>query len=212
MVHKDIKLLKIVAVVAAFALTVGAASLLAQGQPPARQGRGAGQGFGPGPGMGFGPGQGMGPGGRMGRGFGPGAGPGGLGLGPGMMLGGLHALNLTDAQKASIQAIHQNHEAEFKAIADAAIAARKVLGDAVTADTVDEAAIRAASAAVAKTEADGAVLRAKVHSEVWSVLTPEQQAQAKQMRDRMTNRIGMRFNQLRQRVGRLINRAIHSLL
>lgn len=129
-----------------------------------------------------------------------------------MILRGLHALNLTDTQKESVKAILDKHQPEFKAIADAAAPARKALHDAVTADAVDEAAIRAAAAVVAKTEADRAVLQAKVHSEVWAVLTPEQQAQAKQMRGRMENRVGMRLNQLRLRVGRIVNRAIHSLL
>ena len=129
-----------------------------------------------------------------------------------MILRELRALNLTDAQKQSVKAIIEKYRAETKAIADAMMPARKALNDAVTADAFDESAIRAASAKVAAAEADGAVLRAKVHSEVWAVLTPEQQQQARQLREHVRNRAGMRLNQLRQRAGRIINLALHSLL
>ena len=63
-------------------------------------------------------------------------------------------------------------------------AAREALHAVVTADTFDEAAIRLKSADVAAVEADGAVLRAKVHAEVWALLTPEQQQKAKTLQAR----------------------------
>jgi Spy/CpxP family protein refolding chaperone len=201
---KDIKVLKIVGVLLAVVLTVGAVGLLAQGPPPGATGRGQGQGFGPGQGMG--PGRGMGPG--MGRGFGP----GGPGRGPGMMLRGLRELNLTDAQKASIKAILETHKSEVKAVADAAIPARKKLHEAVMAVPVNEDAIREAALAVGKIDADGAVLRAKIHAAVWALLTDEQQAKAQALQNKMRQRGGMRLNQFRERAGKILNEALHSLL
>jgi protein CpxP len=129
-----------------------------------------------------------------------------------MLMQGLRGLNLTDAQKEAVKAIIEKHKPELKAIADVAIPARQKLHAAVTADAVNEEAIRAAAAEVAATEANGAVLRAKIHSEVWAVLTPEQQQQAKQMREGAKKRAGMQVDRLRQRAGRMLNQALHSLL
>jgi protein CpxP len=83
----------------------------------------------------------------------------------------------------------QSHRDAFKAIADRAIAAREALGDAVTADTFDESAIRAKAGEVAAVELDVALLRAKVYAEVFALLTPEQQAKAKQLRAEGKGRI-----------------------
>jgi len=53
----------------------------------------------------------------------------------------------------------------------------------VTADTVDDAAIKAAAARVAEVEVRAALLRATVHRDVFGLLTPEQQQKAKTMRN-----------------------------
>ena len=47
---------------------------------------------------------------------------------------------------------------------------------------VDESAVRARSAELGKVETDAAVLRARMHAEVYNVLTPEQQEKAKALR------------------------------
>ena len=101
------------------------------------------------------------------------------------------------------------HKAEFEAQANAAQAARQALHAAITADTFDEGAIRLKSADVAVVEADGAVLRARVHAEVWALLTPEQQQKAKaqqaerearrgQIRERVEQRRGQRQERRQQ--------------
>jgi Spy/CpxP family protein refolding chaperone len=127
-----------------------------------------------------------GPGPFMGRG-GPGrlGGPGGRG-GPGGPLGAfgpmLERLNLTDAQKDQVRGIVDSHRDEMKTIADRARPAHEALDAAMTADTFDEATIRSRSMEVANVDADMLVLQARVRSEVFQILTPEQQAQAKQFR------------------------------
>ena len=167
-----------------FVAAIAVVSLGAQQGPP--QGRGRGMG----------PGQGMGPGGMGGPGSGRGfgmmrgpMGPGGRGPMGQMLMHGLGQLNLTDAQKEQIKAAMESHKDEFKAIADRMIASREALGDTVTAGGFDEAAIRAKAAEVAAVEADAAVLRAKVHAQVFALLTPEQQARANQLRAEAKDRI-----------------------
>jgi len=141
------------------------------------------------------------------RGSGGPGGPGGFG-GPGGPMGGLlgelgqglRALELTDAQREQIRGIAKSHEAEFREIGERLRTAHQSVEALVTADTVDEAAIRARSSEVAAVQADADVMRAKVHQEVFGVLTAEQQAKARELRaqreartkERMENRKGRR--------------------
>ncbi len=146
----------------------------------------------------------QGPRGFMGPG-GPGRGPGG----PGGIVPGLRGLDLTETQREQVKAAIDSHKTEFEAQAKAMQTARQALHAAVAADTFDEAAIRSKAADVAVVDADGAVLRAKVHSEVWALLTPEQQQKAKtqqaeraarrgQMRERVEQRRGQRQERRQQ--------------
>ena len=126
------------------------------------------------------------------RGRGPGRGMGGPGPGGGL-LGPLpmlaRELGLSDAQKDQIKSIADSHRSEWKALVDREIAARQALDAAVTAQTVDEATIRQRSSEVAAIEADMAVARARAHAEVFQVLTPDQQAKAKQLQSQMRQRL-----------------------
>jgi len=121
-----------------------------------------------------------------GRGMGPG-GPGRFG-GPGGPMGMLpmlgRQLGLTDTQRDQIKTIAAAHKDEWKALADRARAARVALDEAITAGTVDEAAIRQKSAEAAAVDADIAVARAHAHAEVAQILTADQKAQLKNMRAR----------------------------
>jgi protein CpxP len=164
------------------------------GQAPApRQERGlrGHEGFGPPLGGFFG---------RRGPG-GPG-GPGGLGL-------PLRALDLSDAQREQVQTIMQGYRDEFQATGRKLAAARKAQHDAVTAVPANESLIRARVAEASAVETEAALLRAKVHGEVWAVLTPEQQAKATalkaerekrmaEMRSRMEQRREQRLKQRQQ--------------
>jgi len=140
------------------------------------------------------------------QGGGPGMhrrGPGGGGGGPMGLLGdfgrGLRALELTDAQREQIRGIAKARETEFRATGDRLRTARQGVDALITADTVDEAAIRAKSGELAAVEADAAVLRAKVHQEVWSVLTDEQQAKAKELRAQRETRMKERAEKRQER-------------
>ena len=105
----------------------------------------------------------------------------------------LRGLALTDTQQEQVRTALDGHKAEFEAIRTRMQAARTALQAAVTADAFNEAAVREKSVDVAAVEADGAVLRAKVHSEVWALLTPEQQQKARELQaQRVERRAQMR--------------------
>ena len=158
--------------VAALAVVLGA-GLFAQG--PGGPGR-----------RGPGPGGAGGPGGR---------GPGGPG-GPMSMLGGallpLPMLNLSDAQLDQVKDVMTRHRPEMEAAAKKVQAARQAQQAAVTAVPFDEGAIRAAADATGAAAADAAVLRAQVRSEIWPLLTPEQQARAKTIETQRASGQGQR--------------------
>ena len=132
-----------------------------QNQPPAGQGRHGGpNGFGPGPGRGRG-------------------GPGG----PGGPLAGipLRELNLTDAQREQVRQIVDSRQEEVRAIGERAMAAHDALRAATTSPSFDEGLVRAKAAEVAAVDADMAVARARIFADVFQILTPEQQAKAKEL-------------------------------
>jgi Spy/CpxP family protein refolding chaperone len=143
------------------------------GQNAAGPGDQGGQGrMGPGPGMRGGPGGPGGPGGGM----------------LGMMGPALQALDLTDAQQTQVKAILASHRDEQQAVGEKMRAARKALNDAITAETLDEAIIRAKAADVAAVDADQAVLQAKTFAAVCALLTPEQIMKFKELRAEMNDR------------------------
>jgi periplasmic protein CpxP/Spy len=131
----------------------------------------------------------------MGRGRGGPGGPGGPGRGGPMgMLGPLGPmimgrLNLTDAQREQVKSVIEAHSTDMKAVGDRAFAAHQALEAVISADTVDESAIRARSADVATIDADMAVMRAQIRAEVWQILTPDQQQQARTLQAEMQQRM-----------------------
>lgn len=120
----------------------------------------------------------------------------GLGMGGGRMAA---ELNLTDAQREQVRDVHQRHEAELKEARTKVMAARDAHRKAAQAIPVDEAQIRAMSQALAEAQADMTVLRARVHSEVFALLTPEQQAKAKELRAQRETRMKERRDRMQQR-------------
>jgi periplasmic protein CpxP/Spy len=135
-----------------------------------------------------------GPGGLFGRG-GPG-GPGGFG--GGMAL--LRQLDLTEEQRSQVRQVMESHRDALKAIGDRLQAAHRAENDAVTAAQFDEQLVRTKAADLAAVMADAAVLHAKVHSEVFAVLTPEQQAKAAELKAQFQARGEQFRQQFRDRV------------
>ena len=136
-------------------------------------------------------------GGRMGR-FGPGGpgGPGGMAGRFGLPLG---QLGLTDAQHDQVRGIVESHRAELQQVAQRTQEARKALRQAETAEAFNEGAIRAASDTLHAAMTEGAVLRARMRSEVLQVLTPEQRTKAAQLQALRDQRMQQRQQRQQQR-------------
>jgi periplasmic protein CpxP/Spy len=141
-------------------------------------------------------------------------GPGGPG-GPGGFFGGpdgfgrggfggpmalLRQLDLTEDQRAQVRQVMESHHDELRAIGERVMAAHRAQNDAVTAPQFDEQVVRTRAAELAALEADAAVLRAKVHSDVFAVLTPEQQAKAAELKAQRESRAQQFRERARERV------------
>ena len=106
---------------------------------------------------------------------------GGFGGGPGHRHDGLgplaRDLNLTDAQKAQIKTIQESFETSTKALHDQMRSLHESEPDPASAGTFDEAAVRAAAQARANVQIELEVAHARMMSQIFAVLTPEQKAQ-----------------------------------
>ena len=126
------------------------------------------------------PPQGPGPGPHMGR--------GGPGMGGPMMEFGLRGLDLSDSQKEQVKSIVDSHKDELRQVGEKMRQAHQAFAEATMAETIDESAIRAKTAAVASAMADEAILRAKVRTEIHGILTAEQLEQLKARQQEMGTR------------------------
>jgi Spy/CpxP family protein refolding chaperone len=98
------------------------------------------------------------------------------------------ALDMTDDQQSQVKGVLRAHQAEIEAQLTASRTARQALHAAVVAQPFDEAAIRAKAADVAKAQADGAVLFAKIRSEIDPILTPDQKTKILTFQSKMRQR------------------------
>jgi protein CpxP len=115
--------------------------------------------------------------GGAGRGAGP-FGPGGRGFAAGFALG---QLDLSDAQKQQVRDIMQRHRQQSQPVMQRLQQAMQAQRAAINAVPVNEAAVRQAAAALAAVQADMAVNQARMHADIFSILTVEQQEKAKQL-------------------------------
>lgn len=119
------------------------------------------------------------------RGGGPGFGRGGPG-GPGGRASApapeLRGLNLTDAQEQQIRDIRQQDRAGMQELQQKLRAASEAREDAIQRVPVDEGLIRQTTQSLADIQAEVAIRQAQVHSQVWAVLTPAQQAEVTRRR------------------------------
>jgi len=95
----------------------------------------------------------------------------------------MHELDLTDDQKAQLKTIAESHRDEFREAGQRVGVAREAMRTLIEADQIDENAIRAKSVEVAAAEAEVAILNAKVRQQSMQVLTSEQQAKLKELRE-----------------------------
>lgn len=100
------------------------------------------------------------------------------------------ALDLTGDQKTRIKAILAAHAAEIEAQMQAGAAARRALHDAIVVQPTDENAIRSLAQEVGRVQGDGAVLFARVRTEIDPILTPDQKQKLQSFRERSASRSG----------------------
>jgi len=110
-------------------------------------------------------------------------------------------LDLSDQQKSEIRDVFKAHRAELQSEMEKIRAARKEQLAAIHGETFDEGAIRAAAAKVAGSEADLAVARGRIASEVRAILTPEQRVKAKELFSDAEAFRGEIFNRIHRRIG-----------
>ena len=108
----------------------------------------------------------------------------------GMGRGGfpLAQLELTDAQREQVRTAMQRDREDMQAIGERLREAHNAQRAAVESVPVNEALIRSTSQALATAQTDMALLQARIHNDVWSLLTPDQQAKAKELKARRAER------------------------
>jgi len=123
--------------------------------------------------QGQGPGRRGGPGGFGGLGLpgGPG-GPGGLPL---------QALNLTEAQQDQIKELSQQSRQQNQNVGEQLRSAMEAQRKAVETIPVDEGLIRSTTQALVDAQTEMAILQARLRSEIFTLLTPDQQAQVRKL-------------------------------
>ena len=109
-------------------------------------------------------------------------------------------LNLSETQRDQIRDVRQRHDADLTQARDRMRKAREAHHAAVEALPVDEARIRATSQALAEAQTEMSVLRARVHGEVWALLTPEQQTKAQELRQQRQERMKERRDRMQKRM------------
>jgi periplasmic protein CpxP/Spy len=112
-----------------------------------------------------------------------GGGPGGPGMRGPMGLGlPLRELQLTDAQQDQIRQIRSRHETDFREAMTRLETARLAQQKAIEAIPADESRITSLTQDMVQAEVDVAIQTSRLNTDVWSVLTTDQQAQLKKLR------------------------------
>jgi periplasmic protein CpxP/Spy len=101
-------------------------------------------------------------------------------------------LNLSDAQKEQMQQIAARHREATRSLREQMHAQRKGEFGGFGDGTFNESAVRQAAQARAQIEVELEVARARMMSEMYNVLTPEQKTQLAQEREQRKQRINER--------------------
>jgi protein CpxP len=97
-------------------------------------------------------------------------------------------LDLTDAQKEQIKAIHEAEKPTIEPLVKQIRAVTRELRTVTSNGQFNETQVRALANQKAQTLAELIVARERVQSKVFAVLTPEQQSKLNQMRERAKER------------------------
>jgi Spy/CpxP family protein refolding chaperone len=94
-------------------------------------------------------------------------------------------LDLSDTQREQVREVLKAHKDAILAAIQQTRTSRAALRQAIDADPVDEAAIRARAAEVGRVEADASVLRAQIRSEILPILNDDQRQKMAAFRTRV---------------------------
>lgn len=89
---------------------------------------------------------------------------------------GFRGLNLTDAQKVQMKAIHERHQTTLKAKGDMAMAARKAMHEAMVNPATDAKTLQGLHEKVSAAQFDLMLEHRALRQEILPILTPDQQA------------------------------------
>jgi protein CpxP len=129
-------------------------------------------------------------GGRGGRGFGPG--------GPGLAL---NELNLTDAQREQVREIRGRYQEQIQALSRRLSDLTAKQRQAIETIPVNETLITSATQDMTQAQVEVAIQEARINADIWSVLTPEQQAKATKLRAERKAQMEQRRQENQQRRG-----------
>lgn len=104
-------------------------------------------------------------------------------------------LNLSDAQKTQMQQIADRYKESTKNLRDQMRSLHRTSGATAGDGNFNEAAVRQAAQARANIEVELEVSRARMMSEMYAVLTPEQKAQLAQQRQQWQQKRQQKANQ-----------------
>ncbi len=138
--------------------------------------------------------QGPGPGGMRGRGPGGPGGPGGRGVGI-----ALRGLDLTEAQREQVRQLTEQHREQTRTLAERVRAAGEAQREAMEATSFNEQNIRVTAQAFAEAQTDMAVQQARLRSDIFALLTADQQQQLATMQAEREARQAERRERMQQR-------------
>ena len=98
---------------------------------------------------------------------------------PRMYRRAVRQLGLSVEQQAQVRGVLRAHAGEIHSQLRAGMESRRALRSAALAQPIDEAAVRKLALQAGEVKADGVVLFARIRSEIWPLLTAEQQEKVK---------------------------------
>jgi len=124
---------------------------------------------------------------------------GGVGFGLEHMVGFMtDYLDLTDAQQAQVKQIMASEKPNVLPLVQQFHQSQQQLHQLETSGTFDEAKVRAAASQQAQVMTELTVQKAKIHSEIFNILTPEQKTKATQFLQRREERFEKHMQQMQQ--------------
>jgi protein CpxP len=125
-------------------------------------------------------------------------GPGQRGNRRGPGFPGLQQLNLTDTQREQVRDVMQRHRDQMQEAGRRVRAAQQAQQQAIQTVPLNEGLIRSTTQTLAAAETEMAIRQSQIHNDVWTLLTPEQQAKAKELREQRAARHEQRKQERRQ--------------